>query len=142
MTELIVTRGLPAAGKSFWAEEWVLADVRNRARVERDALREMMHLSVFKGRHTEDQIVAVRDAAIIVLLKSGVSVVCSDTNLDVAVFNGLRDLAASVNAHFSMQDFRDVDLNLCLTRNRAREGKARVPEEVILNMYNRYIKGQ
>lgn len=145
MTELIVCRGIPGSGKSHWAKAWVAEDVRNRARVERDALRAMMHESVFKGSHTEKQIILVEYNMVCDLLKSGVSVVVSDTNLDVTTFNKWKDLPADnnfVNVKFSMQDFRDVDLNLCLTRNRAREGKARVPEEVILNMYNRYIKGQ
>jgi predicted kinase len=144
MTQLIVTRGLPASGKSTWAKKWVAEDVRHRARVERDALRAMMHDSVWKGRHTEDQIVMVQYNMVYDLLKQGISVVVSDTNLDVHTFSKWRDLAKERNllhVTFKMQDFRDVSLEECLSRNAKRTGREFVPEDAIIRMYNQHIKG-
>lgn len=140
VVELVVTRGIPGSGKSYWAKNWVAQDVRHRARVERDQLRAMMHESVFKGRHTENQVMAVELAAVQALLHTGISVVVSDTNLDVYTFGLWKTLATEQGFEFTMQDFREVDLNLCLTRNRERTGREFVPEEAILRMYNNYVK--
>lgn len=142
MVELIVTRGIPASGKSTWAKAWVAEDVRHRARVERDMLRAMMHDSVWKGSHTENQIITARDTLIKSLLRSGVSVVCSDTNLDLKTFNHLRYLAAEWGYGFKMQDFRDVPLTVCLSRNIRRKGKEFIPEDVIIGMHKRYVEGK
>lgn len=141
MVELIVTRGLPASGKSTFAKAWVSENPRKRARVEKDQLRAMMHDSVWLGRHTENQVNLVQHASVRSLLLEGISVVVSDTNLDVNTFNKWRDLAAGVNAKFIMQDFRDVPLQVCLDRNAKRTGKEFIPVEAIMGMYNRNIVG-
>lgn len=138
--ELVVTRGLPASGKSTWAKDWVAQNVRHRARIERDALRAMMHDSVWKGHHTENQVVAVQIAAVSELLQSGISVVVSDTNLDVHVFNTWKNLAEQLGAFFRMQDFRDVPLDVCLERNAKRTGRENIPVPAIRSMYERYIQ--
>jgi predicted kinase len=39
MGKLILTRGVPASGKSTWAKAWVEEDPLNRVRVNRDNLR-------------------------------------------------------------------------------------------------------
>ena len=39
MSRIIVTRGLPASGKSTWALEWVQENPKNRVRVNRDSIR-------------------------------------------------------------------------------------------------------
>lgn len=139
MPELIVTRGLPGSGKSYWAKAWVQEDVTSRARVERDALRLMMHDGVWKGRITEDQVVLAQLAMVSSLLTGGVSVVVSDTNLHPGVFNQLKALSGKLGVDFKVQDFTDVPLSVCLERNAARSGKARVPDEAIYNMHERYI---
>lgn len=36
MKQLIITRGIPASGKSTWAKEWVAEDPDHRVRVNRD----------------------------------------------------------------------------------------------------------
>ena len=40
--ELVVTRGLPASGKTTWAQAWVADDPTRYARVSRDDLRAML----------------------------------------------------------------------------------------------------
>jgi predicted kinase len=140
MTELVVTVGLPASGKTSWAKEWVAQDVRNRARVERDQLRAMMHDSIWKGHHTEDKIVLAQRSMTKELLRHGVSVVVSDTNLHPDVMESWKDLAKAVGVPVRVVDFLDVPLETCLKRNAQRAGTERISEDTILSMYNRYIK--
>ena len=39
MSKLIITRGLPASGKSTWAKQWVLEDTENRVRINQDDIK-------------------------------------------------------------------------------------------------------
>jgi hypothetical protein len=71
MTVLRITRGLPASGKSILAMKWVAEDPANRARVNRDDLRAMLHDGVYLGRDTEVHVRAARDALLTALLGAG-----------------------------------------------------------------------
>ena len=42
MSKLIITRGLPASGKSTWAKQWVLEDPEHRVRINQDDIRLML----------------------------------------------------------------------------------------------------
>lgn len=42
MSKLIITRGLPASGKSTWARQWVLEDPKHRVRINQDDIRLML----------------------------------------------------------------------------------------------------
>lgn len=33
MSKLIICRGIPASGKTFWAKKWVLEDSEHRVRI-------------------------------------------------------------------------------------------------------------
>lgn len=141
MTELIIMRGLPGCGKSTWAATWVALDPARRAEVNRDHLRKMMHRGFYSGQDTELQVIAARDAMISVLLKRGVSVVCSDTNLPQRTARDLVKLAVLAKAEWRIADMTDVPLETCLERNQNRDDKDPVPEHVILDYHNRYIAG-
>jgi len=137
---LTVTRGLPASGKTTWAKGLVLKDPAHTARINRDDLRAMMHDSVFIKGITEEQILAVRDASIGVLLKKGIDVICDDTNLPQHSVRDLKKLADTAGAMFFIVDMTDVDVDICLSRDFDRETP--VGSKVILDMYNKYIKGK
>jgi tRNA uridine 5-carbamoylmethylation protein Kti12 len=140
MAELIVTRGLPGSGKSTWAKAWVAEDRKNRIRINRDDLRTMVDDGEFVDKLTEPRIVMARDALILQALRKGLSVVVDDTNLPNSVIKQLRKLAEKRGAAFRIQDFRDVPLDVCLERNAQREGRARVPEEIIQKFYKDFVK--
>lgn len=144
---LIITRGLPGSGKSTRARQWVAVDPVRRAQVNRDDLRAMLHDSVYVIQSadvigTEKAIIAVRDAAILALLKRGVSVVCADTNLPQRTARDLRQLATLAGAAFEVWDLTDLPLEECLRRNTLREGRALVPEDRIRDMHARYVNGR
>ncbi|MEO5876815.1 MAG: AAA family ATPase, partial [Streptosporangiaceae bacterium] len=80
MATLHITRGLPASGKTTWATAWTAQDRAGRARVNRDDLRAMLDTGEHVRGVTEKRVMAVRDAAILDLLRQGFDVVCDDTN--------------------------------------------------------------
>jgi predicted kinase len=147
MTKLIITRGLPASGKTTKAREWVAMDPVRRARVNRDDIRAQLHDSVHVKQSddtagTERTVQAVRDATITALLKRGIDVVSDDTNLSARTARDLRRLAVLAGADFEVWDLTDIRYEECLRRNNAREGRARVPEAAMLDMYQRFVRGR
>jgi predicted kinase len=142
MSKLIITRGLPGSGKSTFARAWVAEDPAHRAEVNRDQLRKMLHDGTFlAGREgTEPAVTAARDAAIEALLRLGVDVVCSDTNLPQRVARGLRNLADAAGAEFEVQDFTNVPWDVCVERDQGR-GSEGVGADVIMGMHARFLAG-
>jgi predicted kinase len=152
MTLLRITRGLPGSGKSTLAAEWVAEDPTSRAQVNRDSLRAMLHNSVWIGGRsgTEGATIAARDAIIKALLRKGVDVICSDTNLPQKVARDLRNLATIAGAELEVIDLTNVPLDLCLERDAEREtrfmldrdGDGGVGGDVIRGMHSRYLAGR
>ena len=136
MTKLVITRGLPASGKSTWARAWVKEDPLHRAEVNRDHLRLMMHGGYAKA---EVQVNVARDAMIRDLLAQNVSVVCSDTNLPQRVARELASIGRRARAEVEVIDLTDIPLEVCLERNAGRTGHEHVPIARIREMHERYI---
>lgn len=139
MTKLIITRGLPGSGKSTWARAWVEEDRQHRAEVNRDMLRIMMH-----GGYADAEVMVTTagHAAIRDLLKRGVDVVCSDTNLPQRTARDLAKTARAAGAEVEVHDMTNVPLDVCLVRNHLRMDKDPVPEARIREMHARYIAGK
>ena len=134
---LTMTKGLPGSGKSTWAEQAVL-DAKPGAivRVNKDLLRTMLHAGRHQGK-TEKQVLQTRDAIVALHLASGVSVIVDDTNLAPHHEVRLRELAAEAGARFELRDFTDVDLEVCIERDRTRART--VGEREIRKMWAEYI---
>ncbi|GAB3436956.1 phosphatase domain-containing protein [Flindersiella endophytica] len=137
MVELYITRGLPGSGKSTWARAWVREDPQRRAEVNRDLLRDMMH-----GGYADAEVAVThaRDAAMTALLRSGVSVVCSDTNLPQRSARQVAQVGRAAGAEVHVVDLTNVPLETCLERDEARGWK--VGEERIRDMHLRYLAGR
>ena len=104
MTGLILTRGLPASGKTTFARRWV-GEQSRRARVNRDDLRAQL----FDGegildRVREELVTEVQRSMVQSLLKSGVSVIVDDTNLRLKYARAWADLAVEVGVDFDVVD--------------------------------------
>ena len=138
-TELIMMKGLPASGKSTWAISEVLeASAGEVVRINKDTLRAMLHADRWKGKKTERQVLAARDALIRTYLDLGLRVIVDDTNLAPFHEEKLRDIALEFGAGFRVQDFTHVPLDVCLERDWKREKS--VGPEVIYGMWRQYMQ--
>ena len=131
--KLLLLKGLPASGKTTYAE--TLVD-DGWLRVNKDDLRAMLNNGKW-SKSNEGFVLSLRDEIIIRGLVSGKNVVVDDTNLDPKHAIQLRSIAEDFDADFE-EKFFDVPLEVCVSRNEARYDS--VPTEVILNMYERYVK--
>jgi predicted kinase len=141
MAELVITRGLPASGKSTWAREWVAADPQGRARVNRDDLRANLYGAARVSNSQELAITAVQQAAVSALLGAGRSVVVDDMHLRARYVTAWATLSAQASAGFAVQDFTDVDVEECVRRDaeRAARGERAVGAEPIRDLYLRFV---
>ena len=137
---LVITRGLPASGKSTWARQWVL-DGPRRARVNRDDLRVNLFGLPRLEHEGEEAVTVAQRSCVEALLGSGRDVVVDDTNLRSRYANNWADLAASVGAGFEVRDFTDVPLEVCLQRDadRLAAGRRGVGEPVIRQLHQRLL---
>jgi len=141
MTELIITRGIPASGKSTWAKAWVAEHPEGRARVNRDDIREMIGITGGIGTPAQEAMVTeIEHSAIRSFLQKDVSVVSDSTNLNSKSLRQKMWLGSDEGAEISFKDF-PIDLNVAIERDAQRNRV--VGETVIRDMYRRYIrKGQ
>jgi len=142
MARLIVTRGLPGSGKTTWARERLSTDMLRAARVSRDDLRRVLHGGPVDTHWAEHQVTIAQQAAVTELLRSGVDVICDDTNLRARTVRTFATLAAGCGAEFEVQDFTAVPLAVCLQRDAGRPDGERVGEAGIRRMWDRYLAGR
>jgi predicted kinase len=139
MSLLVVTRGLPASGKTTIAKKWVAEDVEKRVRVNRDSLRAMLYDNTHIPGVTEFQVINARDFIILGFLRGGKDVICDDTNLSPRDVRNMRKLASKTGSKFQLIDLTTTPLEECLARNAARTDKPPVPEEWIREQHATYI---
>lgn len=129
---IILTRGIPASGKTTFAKAWVAEDPENRIRLNRDDLRRMIrgNSGVF-DYETEQAITAAQHAAARAAIKAGKDVVVDDTSLN----------NRHVKEWFKVGpvEFRDfpIDPELAYERDAAREHS--VGPEVIAYFVSKHL---
>lgn len=144
MSELIITRGLPASGKTTHARRWVNADPASRIRINRDEIRRMLHADT--GRTTnglqENLITKIQQDTARQALRAGVDVIVDDTNLRGRTATDWATLASVVGANFSVVDLTHVDAAEAIRRNSARPYEQQVPDDVITTMDQKFLNGR
>ncbi|MFC4067700.1 phosphatase domain-containing protein [Actinoplanes subglobosus] len=138
MTRLLITRGLPASGKTTFARKLQPEVVR----VNRDDLRRMLHGRPLFTQRAEAQVTQAQRAAVEALLRARGSVVVDDTNLRARTVREWAEMAARYHASFEVHDFTDVPVDECVRRDADRPEDVRVGEESIRRMHARYLAGK
>lgn len=145
MIQITITKGLPASGKSTWAEEQVLSAPANSIkRVNKDSLRAMLD----GGRHSkgsESFVLTVRDFIIAQALKDGKHVIVDDTNLAPHHETRIRKLAEAHTTATGKKvtvnvKFFDISVDEAIARDLKRTKS--VGERVIRKMYNDFLAPQ
>jgi predicted kinase len=136
MLELVINRGVPGSGKSTFAKKWVLEG--RRARVNRDDIRMQLYGVEFGPPIEEATVTDVQYSMIRSLLSRGVSVIVDDCNISQRYITAFTKIGNEFNANVSVNTV-EVSLGTALERNRKRrdEGGRFVPENVIIDMYNK-----
>lgn len=132
MAEIIVTRGLPASGKSTWAKAWVSEDPDNRVRVNRDDIR----FALF-GKYTgvdENFVTKVEEETVRAALKAGKDVVIDAMHLKAAYVKKWLKFGS-----VSVQEF-PTSVDKCVGRDHVRlfEGLRGVGGGVIRDLAKRF----
>lgn len=131
MPKVTICKGLPASGKSTWAHEQVKRGQGKVARINKDDLRAMVFSGKFSS-NLERVVIQLRDTMLLLLLRRGFDVIIDDTNLNPQHERRIREIAGPTNPVEVI--FFDVSVEECVKRNEAREGRHKVPEEVIHRM--------
>ena len=135
MSKLIITRGLPASGKSTWAKQWVLEDPEHRVRINQDDIRLMLGKYWVPSR--EKLVQEIQFDAIVEALSKEFDVVIDNTNLNKKVLDGFDRLIKTFeNYEIEYKDFFDTPLSVCIERDKNRD--LQVTEKVIRSFYNNY----
>lgn len=141
--KIILTRGLPASGKSTWAKDQVAKSNGKIKRVNKDDLRDMIDAGIW-SKMNEQQILAARDSLVNTFLGMHVdTVIVDDTNFEdkhFAAMKGIADLFktfADREISVEYKDFLDVSLDECIERDSKRIKP--VGQKVIREMHKRYI---
>lgn len=150
---LLLTRGLPASGKSTFAEK-IIGNGSNWVRLERDLLRDQLYKSRVhqapadaskEEKETVRQQVAERENTITKVqfamaegaVLAGKSIVVSDTNLRAKYVRDWMAFAKKHNLEFNTVNFDSVSVDECVRRDEVRQNS--VGEKVIRDMAQRYL---
>lgn len=139
--KLIMCLGLPASGKSYWAQQHKnnLEKIGLRCViVTKDDIREDLEKTGWRwSQNNEAEVIAIRNKSIREAFTNGASIVISaDTNFGRHKAE-LVGIAKGCGVEFEVKDFTNVPLAVCIERDEKREKS--VGPEVIKSMYNKYL---
>lgn len=131
MNKIIITRGLPASGKTTWALQQVSNDL-NIAVICKDDIRLENNNNI-----KESKVIEIRNQRTKEALDKHLTVIWADTN-----FNPIHELKAlefgkEYGIKVEIKEF-DTPLEECIKRDNKRANG--VGEKVITKMYNQYVK--
>lgn len=129
MQQLILTKGLPASGKTTKYKEW--ANDMNVV-ITKDDLRKEF------PEYKENKIIQIRDERTIDALRKGKNVCWCDTNYNPIHLHRAFEIAKSFPNTEVYQDIFTTSPEECIKRDLARE-TGRVGSQVIWEMYYKYV---
>ena len=134
MSKLIICRGIPASGKTFWAKQWVLEDPEHRVRFNNDDIRNMLGKYWVPSR--EPMVAAMKDSFVEEAILLRLDMVVDNTNLNNKEIEYWKNWANLHNYDLEYKDFFDTPLSVCIERDKIRDPQ--ISEKVIRNFYNNY----
>lgn len=134
MSKIILTRGIPASGKTTWAKQWVQEDPENRVRANRDELRNVIQPgnTGVLTRELEELVTQLQQSVVTAALNAGKGVVLDDTNL--------RARYAKEWFKFGEVEFKDFPIDVDEAIRRDAERERPVGEGVIRSFYEKFTK--
>jgi predicted kinase len=133
MSKLIVTRGLPASGKTTWAMGYVRQNDKAVA-FSYDDTRKMLKGTVYSGDKVEKLVRGITRASVQASLGAGFDAVVHNTSLTQGAQDSWAQVAKDTKAQLEFKDFTDVAVDICVKRDSLRNGEARVGRAVIETM--------
>lgn len=144
--KIIICRGIPGSGKSFFARSWTLEDSEHRVRFNNDDIRNMLGKYWVPSR--EDLVSNLKKEFLYSAMRRGYDIVIDNMNLnpkEVEYFQALVDswnnpkgVLSDVVREFYKIEFKDfkTPLDVCIERDSKRENP--IGEKVITFIYNKY----
>jgi predicted kinase len=134
MNKLILTKGLPASGKTTWVNEQVAGSNGKIININKDDLRAMLHAG--KGsKYRESFVIEVQETLTKLAFEAGHDVIWSDTNLNPIHENRARTLSDCVEI---VDHFLQVSIEDCISRDKNRINP--VGEKAIRDQYNKWLR--
>lgn len=134
MSEMTFLRGIPASGKSTYAQQWLAEDPTNRVRINRDDIRQALfgdassHVDEKKVTMMENQLIAKA-------LREGKHVMSDNTNVNMNFLpKAIKYAKANGATKINHKDF-PISIDEAIRRNNQRDRV--VPEHVIKGMASR-----
>ncbi len=132
--KLILTKGLPASGKTTWAREYGKDNPRINNICKDDIRKDYPYKS-------ERDVLKIRDECTRSTLAAGCDVIWSDTNLNPIHEQTARRIAAEFGAEVEIKDF-PLHYEECIRRDKKRPISEKVGPAVIMDMYYQYLYKQ
>lgn len=140
--KVLITRGLPASGKSTWADEYIEQNP-NTVKIEKDTIRKDSRLfedgQYNHKRGDEGIVLKERDRLIRQALQEGKNVISSDTNLLPKHVTQMSNIARQNKAQVEIVSFLDVPIQELIERD-SKRGDKMVGEQVIREMFHKHVK--
>lgn len=128
--KIIVTKGSPGSGKSYWSKQEISKDPLNWLRINNDQIRDMLNNSEWSKEY-ETIITETRKFLIREGLKKNKNLILDNVNAGNH-FQDICDIAASMNKDIIVSEKAFYQpLEILLERDSKREGKARVGDKVV-----------
>jgi len=142
MQEIIFLKGLPASGKTTWAINFCKSNPNYR-RINKDDIREEFYREnggpIEWSKKFENEVLSEQRNRGNELLANGFSIIVDDTNFAQKHEQYWTEISKNLGVSFNMMQFT-TSIEECIRRDKEREKS--VGEGVILDMYNRHIKGK
>lgn len=139
MQTIILLKGLMASGKSTWALEEMRRNPGKYKRINKDLMRAMIDGDHYTPKN-ERFILDIRDRIVEKALLGRYDVIIDDTNFSDKHWVRMCEIARYIGDIRVREKYFPITLKEALERNSKRTESAHVPEDIIINVYDKHFK--